>query len=449
MSSSGGLKMLARALAASVVREGQRGGADDVAAICTTEEVKMIRFSNNQVTVAKAWRSSAVSVMLAMKKKVVIGSIEDLSRGSIMKSTDYLLKMAKATRPNRDYVKLPRGPFKYAIFQPSLRSIQSSNLVEHVKSTICSATSCGAKRVAGALLFRNVSTTLETSASAFGEDTTSSLEISVRAFADGDASGHANSCARVEKDFHPEEAGKMAAEIAKKAMNPVEGKPGRYDVVLGPNVFANLVNDVMSAASAFNVDAGLSFLANMLGKKVASTEVTLIDDGTLPDGLNSRIFDDEGIPTRRTVVIDNGTLRSYLHNSSTAKKFKSSTTANAGWIVPQPWNIVVEGGQADDETLLGELDDGIYITNNWYTRFQDYRTGDFSTVCRDGLFRVEGGEITQPFKGLRISENLPRLLKNVSVLSKRRQWIKWWEVEIPTLTPHVLVRDVNLTRATK
>jgi PmbA protein len=147
--------------------------------------------------------------------------------------------------------------------------------------------------------------------------------------------------------------------------------------------------------------------------------------------------------------VENGILRSYLHNTSTAKKFKTSSTANAGWIVPQPWNIVVEGGDLHEEEMLKELGDGIYMTNNWYTRFQDYRSGDFSSVCRDGLFRVKGGEITESLKGLRISDNLPRILQNIAAMSRNRKWVKWWEVEIPTLTPSVIVRNVRLTRSTK
>ena len=203
-----------------------------------------------------------------------------------------------------------------------------------------------------------------------------------------------------EKDFHPEQAGKAAAEIAKKAVNPLEGKPGKYDVILGPNVVANLMNDVISTASAFNVDAGLSFMVGMLGKRVASKSLTLVDDGTLSDGLNSRAFDDEGLPTQKTIVIKNGVLQSFLHNSSTAKKFGRRSTANAGWIVPQPWNIIVERGGTSEEGLFNDLGNGIFITNNWYTRFQNYRTGDFSTVCRDGIFRVADGEIVQSLKGL-------------------------------------------------
>jgi len=431
------------------IKEGRKGGVDDVAATCVTEDAKLIRFTNNHIIVTQAWRSSVVSVMVAVKKRVAIGSIEDLSRSSIKDSVNYLVKIAKSTKPNRDYISLPRGPFKYTAQKLNPDSIQGSSLVWYVRDAIESAISSGAERVAGALAFKNIETELATSSSTSGHDSLSSLEISVRAFASDEASGQASSCARLEKDFHPEQAGQAAATVAREALNPVDGKSGVYDVVLGPNVFANLLNDVMFAASAFNIDSGLSFMTSKLGKRVASSNLTLIDDGTLDDGLNSRAFDDEGVPTTRTTVVENGILRSYLHNTSTAKKFKTSSTANAGWIVPQPWNIVVEGGDLHEEEMLKELGDGIYMTNNWYTRFQDYRSGDFSSVCRDGLFRVKGGEITESLKGLRISDNLPRILQNIAAMSRSRKWVKWWEVEIPTLTPSVIVRNVRLTRSTK
>ncbi|MGQ9544040.1 MAG: TldD/PmbA family protein [Candidatus Bathyarchaeia archaeon] len=445
----GGILMEEVELASFAVGAGIRGGAEDVAATCIREDTRMIRFSNNKVTVNQAWLSSTVNIMVAFKKRVVIGSVEDLSRGSVSRSVDYLLRIVKATKPKRDYVKLPRGPFKYAAPQPCPPPPEGSVMMRHVKDAIDGALSRGARRVAGTLLYRKVETDIATSAGASGRDVLSSFEISVRAFSDGNSSGHANSCARTEEDFQPAQAGEAAAEMAVKAVNPVQGESGVYDVVLGPNVFANLMNDVVNAASAFNVDAALSFMVGKLGKRIASRSLTLIDDGTLPDGLNSRSFDDEGVPTRRTTIIERGVLRSYLHNSSTARKYKCSTTGNAGWIVPQPWNIVVEAGQLSEERVLQELDDGLYVTNNWYTRFHDYRRGDFSTVCRDALLRVKGGKIIQSLKGLRISGNLPKILRNISALSDKRYWVKWWEVDVPTLTPYALVREVPFTRSTK
>jgi PmbA protein len=190
----------------------------------------------------------------------------------------------------------------------------------------------------------------------------------------------------------------------------------------------------------------MSFLAGKLGKKVASEEFTLIDDGTHPNGLNSRKFDDEGAPVRKNKIIKKGILRTYLHNTSTAKKFGKKTTGNAGIIAPHPWNAVVASGNKSREELFGEVDEGIYITNVWYTRFQNYQRGDFSTIPRDGTFLIKDGEIEHPIKNIRISDNLLRLCDNLISLSAERQWIYWWEVGTPSLLPYALVKDVNITK---
>lgn len=94
----------------------------------------------------------------------------------------------------------------------------------------------------------------------------------------------------------------------------------------------------------------------------------------------AKAFDDEGTPTRDNKIIEKGVLKTYLHNSTTAKKFKTETTANAGLVSPQPWNLIVEPGGKSFEDLLSEVDDGVYVTNDWYLRYQNYRTGDFSTI---------------------------------------------------------------------
>ena len=90
-------------------------------------------------------------------------------------SISELLKIAKTTRRNKSYARLPAGPFRYRSSQASL-SVQSSNLVKYVKDAISSAVSSGADRVAGSLVFRSSSTGIETSAGASGNDSLSSLE---------------------------------------------------------------------------------------------------------------------------------------------------------------------------------------------------------------------------------------------------------------------------------
>ncbi|MEM2058571.1 MAG: metallopeptidase TldD-related protein, partial [Thermoproteota archaeon] len=87
------------------------------------------------------------------------------------------------------------------------------------------------------------------------------------------------------------------------------------------------------------------------------------------------------------------------------------------------------------------------LTNSWYTRHQNYKTGDFSTVIRDGAFYVEDGEIKHPVKGLRISDNLQRIISNIEELSDKLYGVLWWEVTIPTYVPTAIIRNVRITKA--
>jgi len=203
------------------------------------------------------------------------------------------------------------------------------------------------------------------------------------------------------------------------------------------------------------VDLGLSFFQGMLGKKVASEVFTLLDDGRLPSSPGSTSLDDEGCPTKTNHLIKNGILETFLHTSYTAAKQKAALTGSAafeaglGGMTPDAHNIILSPGDSSLEDLIDRAHEGLYITNNWYTRFQNYRTGDFSTIIRDGIFRITNGKITQPLKGLRLSDNMIRILQSVRALSSTQHWIKWWEVHTPTLTPYALVEGVGITTANK
>ena len=175
--------------------------------------------------------------------------------------------------------------------------------------------------------------------------------------------------------------------------------------------------------------------------------MTLADDGTVPNGFDSARFDEEGTPTRKNTIIEKGVLKTYLHNTSTAKRHKVKTTANAGLVTPLPFNLILQNGKFNKEEMIRQVKRGLIITNVWYTRFQNYETGDFSTIPRDGMFMVENGKVTGPVKELRINDNLIRILKSITAVGSEPEPVFGWEVEIPTITPAVLVRDVKMTKS--
>jgi PmbA protein len=189
-----------------------------------------------------------------------------------------------------------------------------------------------------------------------------------------------------------------------------------------------------------------SIFVNRLDQKVASDIVTL-RDVPASYSVSNRVFDDEGVPAQENVIINKGVLKTYLHNTSTAKIFKTQTTANAGIVSPGPWNLEMDPGDLPKQEMFKEIKRGLYLTNTWYTRFQNYATGDFSTIPRDGIFLIENGEIKESWKDIRLSDNALRMLNNITGLSKERQHVHWWnEADPPSLSPYILMKKVQITR---
>ncbi|MEM4405089.1 MAG: metallopeptidase TldD-related protein, partial [Nitrososphaerota archaeon] len=112
------------------------------------------------------------------------------------------------------------------------------------------------------------------------------------------------------------------------------------------------------------------------------------------------------------------------------------------------FNLIVEGGNATLNQLLGRVERGIFVTNDWYLRYRNFRTGDFSTIPRDGLFLIKNGSIEAALKDLRLSDNILRMMNNLEDMTADKYWIKWWEVEVPVKAPYALIRGVNFTKST-
>ena len=441
----------------SILSACKKLGVASVAVGFTRSRDQMVRFSNNSVTVVNSWQNEVPTVYLASEGKRAACRIEDESMDFEIIAKELADSMKVMPHGDVDF-DLPKGPFTYqeieGIYDKRLTEIDTG-LVDAAETAINSAMKEGAERVSGVVISGSWEHFVLTSAGAEGSSKGTGIEITVRGFATSDATGQGISIATNLSRFHPAEAGAMAGAIARKARGATNGTPGKFNVVFGPAIFADLVDRAADSASAYSVDLGLSFFQNSLGKNVASEKFTLHDNGRLPNGPGSIGLDDEGFPTGETHLITRGTLENYLHTSYTAAKHNSPLTGSAQFeggvagMVPAPRNLIVEPGEQQFEDLLDRAQSGLYITNNWYTRFQNYQTGDFSTICRDGVFEIRNGKLGNPVKGLRVSDNMIRILQSIEMLSKERQWIRWWEVPTPTLTPYVLVRDVGITTANK
>lgn len=432
-------------------RVAKKLGADESIMMTVVSNERMASFANSSVVVNKNVKESGQAVYLAKGGRRIIGSSSNPEKASLQRFIELLYKSMMSLPRDTGYVPLPSRGRAYRPKPSHDKKLERAEglLAGYVEEAIGAAESAGAKRAAGSLEAGVTSHHIVSSTGISGSDTSSKILLNIRAFTDRDASGHGLSCAAAVRDFHPGMAGERAGSHSKRMRNArqldEEGKA--YQVLMSPTVASNLLGLIGDFASAFSVEAGTSYLVGKLGKKVASEAFELTDIGKGGGCLQARTFDDEGQPTRSTKLVEGGVLKTYLHNLSTAKRFKAKTTGNAGLIEPGPWNLEVGAGDSSYDEMVKEMKRGLVLTSNWYTRFKNYRTGEFSTVPRDGAYLVESGEVTAPIKGIRISDSLERMSSSIRLLSKEREWVQWWEVDTPTLCPWVLVDGVTVTKA--
>ncbi|MEM3596987.1 MAG: TldD/PmbA family protein [Candidatus Bathyarchaeia archaeon] len=430
-----------------IVNKAKALGADEVLAKTTFGRYRQVRFSNNQVDISVAWNDYVTDVALASKKRVVVTQIHNFE--NVDGAVKRLIDLAKISQENPTFGGFVKGKFKYAQSKADEKLRELENPTNYIFEAINAAEKeAGSKVESGGILFTKFEEVyLVSSEGPVGIDSRSAIELSIRAFSEREASGHGVECSSTLKNFEPERAGRKAGEIARLARGPKVGEEGVYDVVFDPLIMGSLLATWASMVSAFRVLVKLSVFVDKLGQKVAPEIVTLKDNAA-PYSLANRVFDDEGAPTRENVIIERGILKTYLHNNSTAKMFNTETTGNAGLVVPTPWNVEMEPGDAGKAELFKEVKHGLYLTNTWYTRFQNYAKGDFSTIPRDGIFLIEKGEIKQSLKDIRVSDNVLNLLNNITMISKERQHVHWWgEADPPSLAPYVLIKNVHITKS--
>jgi len=427
--------------------------ADDCVVLVESSKSHQIRFSQNRIDVAKTWNETSIGIMMDKDKKV---NVIELSLPSV-KDIDEVLKAAEkalvSSRPKPIYAELP--PTSTSIkrvgvaVDPDIKD-RPEKLIDLVHVAMDSVTSVGARRSAGSIRGNYVSIAL---ASSRGEDVLkdeyTNVYMDIRAFLDGEETGHASQLSRNIDDIDAEALGREAGEAAKLNANQVVFEPGRYDTLITPNAAASIMNLVARASSGFFLLMGMSFFTGKLGVEVASPNLSLHDN---PFNVNSRLprlFDDEGVGTKKNTIIENGVLKGLLHNRFTAKAFNSELTGNSGWVVPRPWHLEVGAGDYSPDELVSELRKGLILNNVTYIRFQNYMAGDFSGIIRDGLFYVEGGEIKGAVKGLRFSDNALRILKNIVALGNDVKDIYHWWLEFGTSvsTPSILVKNCGYTKA--
>jgi PmbA protein len=221
----------------------------------------------------------------------------------------------------------------------------------------------------------------------------------------------------------PEAIGIEAARRTLRRLGARKVATQRVPIVFAPEVARSLIGSVFEAASGDAIWRGASFLAGKLGQQIAATSLTIVDDNIMllptgAGGFGSSPFDGEGLPSRRTVVVENGVLRSYLLNSYAARKLGMKSTHNASrGLAGTPGigcgNLYLQPGTLTPEEIIAGIPAGLYVTGLMGFGVNTV-TGDYSRGAT-GLW-IENGALTHAVEEVTIAGNLGEMLQNVTAI---------------------------------
>lgn len=222
----------------------------------------------------------------------------------------------------------------------------------------------------------------------------------------------------------PEAIGREAARRAVRMLGAKKVKSQQVPVVFDPLVAASFVSSIAAAANGDAVYKKSSFLAPLLHQRVGGEDLTIVDDGLLPKGLGTSPFDGEGVPTRRTAIIEKGILRSFLYDAFTARKAKTHSTGNAsrGYrSLPAIGtnNLYLEPGTKKPEDILREVKSGFYVTA-MLGHGANIVTGEYSRGA-NGLW-IENGELAYPVQEVTVAGHLLKMMKGIDAIGSDLQF---------------------------
>jgi PmbA protein len=259
--------------------------------------------------------------------------------------------------------------------------------------------------------------------------------------------GFGFSVGRSPHEFDLEKAAREASDRATRLLGATKPASKRTTVVLDPMVTAQFLSVISSTLNGEAVVKGRSLFADRIGDEVAASSVTLIDDPTNPKAYSATDVDGEGLAARRNVLIQNGVLQQFVHNSYSARRAGTVSTGNAtrGGFAGTPGvgclALSLEPGTRTQAELIADIDDGLLVqTVQGLHSGVNPISGDFSTGAA-GLL-ITNGQVGVPVREFTIASTLQRMLLDIIEIGGDVDWLP-----MRANGMSLVIRDVTLSGA--
>ncbi|MGA2910126.1 MAG: TldD/PmbA family protein [Terracidiphilus sp.] len=423
-------------LVADVVAQAVKAGASDAEAVAREGDEFSVNVRMGEVETLKESGSRGLGLRVFLGRRSGSASTSDLTADGIRQLVDGALALAKVTEED-PFAGLPEaGEYGKAegdlhLYFDDVYSLDGAERIEWARRAEAAAMAAD-KRITnsdgGSFDVSTGRKAMANSRGFMGSYRTSYAGVAAAPLAT-DANGKMQrdgwwSGARRLQLLESAEA--VGAEAARRTLRRLGARrvpTQRVPIVFAPETARTLIGSVFEAASGDSIWRSASFLAGKLGETIGAANVTIVDDNTmlLPTGVGgfgTSPFDDEGLASQRTVVVENGMLRNYLLNTYTARKLGMKSTHNAArGLAGAPGigcgNLFLEPGMLAPEEIIAGVPAGLYVTGlmGFGTNLV---TGDYSRGAT-GLW-IENGQLTHAVEEVTIAGNLAEMLHNVTAI---------------------------------
>jgi predicted Zn-dependent protease len=404
-------------------------GIKDIEISLSSTTGEYLRFGNNELGQSQFTKSHVLSVRLASGKRQARTTTSRLQESFIKKAVEKAVEQVKTAPEDPDYLPM-LGRQKYqTVNRYHTRTVEESAEAKagHVGYAIDLAKKN--KLLASGVLGTSVDEiVMLNTAGLESEYKGTGGNFSLTMDADnGNQTGYGLSNFTNIADLDAAKLSQDTLERAKLNKGQSDVSPGKFDVVIDPSAWSEMLFFfIVSASAGFAPDFGMrqykegrSYLSGRLGEKILGENIILEDDAYHPLEIGPA-FDGEGYPKSKLTLVDNGVVKSLASSRISAQRYSDAKPTGHELPLPNPageapLNFIIRGKGATKTTddLVGELDKGLFITRLWYIREVDARTKTLTGMTRDGTFLVENGEIKKPVKNLRFNQSLLELFSNV------------------------------------
>ena len=427
-----------------ILRFAQRLGVEEAEAYAVSNRVLTIRLVNNAVFEAKGVHDIGVGVRVIQNGGLGFSSTADLSVRALENKVEAALATSKARKLPFKY-RLPppaKAPEVPGLYDKRLAKLPSDEAVELAYRMVEQSLAYSPKIAdnAGVLNLVEYHVVVMNSHGVDADTRGTFFEASLTATAkDGAQSseGFDSTAGRSMDELRPGEVGRRAAEIAVSGLGAQPLTEGTYTVILDPQPASDLNSYTSMLVSPMVAKLYYPLFLDKLGRKVASDQLTILDDPLMPGGIGSSPIDDEGCPSKQVTIIEDGVLKSFVYDTFYGAMEGRETTGSALRVsyavgvssfpgksynsepIPVPRNPYIKPGDWRREEIIEETGDGLLSRFFHYTRITHPTRGDFTSVLRMGLYQIKNGEVVASLRKARIIDNLFNLLANVDAVSDR------------------------------